>query len=40
MELKKIVDTYVVSEKTIPLYNYDIAVINSSEGGKYWQQFF
>lgn len=39
MRLKKFFDNYIKSEKIIPLYNYDIAVINSPIGEKYWQQF-
>lgn len=39
MRLKKFFDNYIKSEKIIPLYTYDIAVINSPIGEKYWQQF-
>lgn len=39
MKLKEFVNLYIIPENNIPLYNYDIAVINSSIGEKYWQQF-
>lgn len=39
MRLKKFFDNYIKSEKIIPLYTYDVEVINSPEGEKYWEQF-
>lgn len=39
MRLKKFFDNYIKPEKIIPLYTYDVAVISSPEGEKYWEQF-
>lgn len=39
MKLKEFVSMYIVPENNIPLYNYDVAVINSPLGEEYWQQF-